>query len=121
MNLPLSVSDCCRSRSTVISTRDCTDLAAGADGSSTSTTTAVATMRTDASFKLPLNTPGKDCGNCCFLIARMLQQLSAQRFEQLGKDLRRRCADVAGLHVTRFAAEIAPQPARFLAQECTGR
>src|SRR6267142_6678593 len=121
MNSPLPVCDCCWCRSTALSSLACSERAAGADGRSTSTRTAVPTMSTEASFRRPLNTPGKLCGNFYFFMTRMLQQLSAQRFEQLGKDLRRRCAHVAGLQVTRFAAEIAHQPARFLNQERSGR
>src|SRR6266850_64071 len=121
MNSPLPVCDCCWSRSTALSSLACSDRAAGADGRSTSTRTAVPTMRTEASFRRPLNTPGKLCGNFYFFITRMLPQLSAQRFEQLGKHLWRRGAHVAGLHVTRFAAEIGHQPARFLDQQRSGR
>src|ERR1700740_1971171 len=120
MNSPLPVCDCCWSRSTALSNRACSDLAAGADGRSTSTRTAVATMRTDASFKSP-EYSRQGPRQLLFFISRMLPQLLAQRFEQLGKDLRCRCADVARLHVTRIAAEIAHQPARFLNQERPGR
>src|SRR5256885_15283873 len=121
MNSPLPVCDCCWSRSTALSNRACSDRAAGADGSSASTKTAVATMRTGASYKTAPEYSRQVLRQLLFFITRMLPQLSAQRFEQLGKDLRRRCADVAGLHVTRFAAEIAHQPARFLDQERSGR
>src|SRR5205807_3107355 len=69
---------------------------------------------------LPASSAASSAATSVF-ITRMLQQLSAQRFEQLGKDLRRRRAHVAGLQVTRFAAEIAHQPAGFLNQERSGR